>query len=155
MVIYYRAPGIVAIISIITFGLINYTIYLLLPITLTLPGIAGFLLSIGSALDANILQFERIKEELRKNRSVSQAIDLGWRRAWPSIRDSNLATLITSAILFWFGSAFGASIVKGFALTLALGVGVSLITALVVTRGILNSLISFLKDRNKTTWFGI
>lgn len=155
MVIYYRAPGLVAIISIITFGLINYAIYLLIPITLTLPGIAGFLLSIGSALDANILQFERIKEELRKNRSVSQAIDLGWKRAWPSIRDSNLATLITSVILFWFGSTFGASIVKGFALTLALGVGVSLITAIVVTRGILSSLIPFLKDRNKSTWFGI
>jgi preprotein translocase subunit SecD len=155
MVIYYRAPGLVAIISIITFGLINYAVYLLIPITLTLPGIAGFLLSIGSALDANILQFERIKEELRKDRSVSQAIDLGWKRAWPSIRDSNLATLITSAILFWFGSTFGASIVKGFALTLALGVGVSLITALIVTRGILITLIPFLKDRNKSTWFGI
>ncbi|MDO9545458.1 MAG: protein translocase subunit SecD [Pelolinea sp.] len=155
MIIYYRAPGFVALVSIISFALINYAIYLLIPITLTLPGIAGFLLSIGSALDANILQFERIKEELRKNRSVSQAIDLGWRRAWPSIRDSNLATLITSAILFWFGSTFGASIVKGFALTLALGVAVSLITAIVVTRGILSSLIPFLKDRDKSTWFGI
>jgi preprotein translocase subunit SecD len=120
-----------------------------------LPGVAGFLLSIGSALDANILQFERIKEELRKGRSVTQAIDLGWRRAWPSIRDSNLATIITSAILFWFGSTFGATIVKGFALTLAIGVGVSLISALFITRGILNALIPFLKDRDKTRWFGI
>jgi len=155
MVSYYRVPGLVAIISIIFFGLINYTIYILVPITLTLPGIAGFLLSIGSALDANILQFERIKEELRKNRSIEQAIDLGWTRAWPSIRDSNLATLITSAILFWFGSTFGATIVKGFALTLALGVGVSLISALFITRGILSTLIPVLKGRNKTTWFGL
>jgi len=155
MAIYYRAPGLVAIISIIFFAMINYAIYLLIPVTLTLPGIAGFLLATGSALDANILQFERIKEELRKGRSVGQAIDLGWRRAWPSIRDSNLATLITSIILFWFGSAFGATIVKGFALTLALGVGVSLISALFITRGILNVIIPLLKDRDKTRWFGI
>ena len=133
----------------------NYAIYLLIPITLTLPGVAGFLLSIGSALDANILQFERIKEELRRGRSVDQAMDLGWRRAWPSIRDSNSATLITSAILFWFGSTFGATIVKGFALTLALGVGVSLISTLFITRGILNALIPLLKHCNKTKWFGI
>ena len=155
MAIYYRAPGLVAIISIIFFALMNYAIYLLIPITLTLPGVTGFLLSIGSALDANILQFERIKEELRKGRSVDQAIDLGWRRAWPSIRDSNSATLITSAILFWFGSTFGATIVKGFALTLALGVGVSLISTLFLTRGILNGLIPLLKDCDKTRWFGI
>jgi len=155
MVIYYRAPGVVAIISIIFFGMINYAIYILIPITLTLPGIAGFLLGIGSALDANILQFERIKEELRKGRSITQAIDLGWRRAWPSIRDSNLATIITSAILFWFGSTFGATIVKGFALTLALGVSVSLFTALFVTRELLNTLIPLLKDRDQSKWFGI
>ena len=121
MLIYYRLPGFVAIISITIFGLITYAIYLVIPVTLTLPGIAGFLLSVGSALDANILQFERLKEELRRGRNLQQAVDLGWSRAWPSIRDSNLATLITSAILFWFGSTFGASIVKGFALTLAIG----------------------------------
>jgi preprotein translocase subunit SecD len=155
MATYYRIPGLVAIISIIFFAMMNYAIYLLIPVTLTLPGVAGFLLSIGSALDANILQFERIKEELRKGRPVTQAIDLGWRRAWPSIRDSNLATIITSAILFWFGSTFGATIVKGFALTLAIGVGVSLISALFITRGILNALIPLLKDRDKTRWFGI
>ena len=155
MAIYYRTPGLVAIVSIIFFAMMNYTIYLLIPITLTLPGVAGFLLSIGSALDANILQFERVKEELRRGRSVDQAIDLGWRRAWPSIRDSNSATLITSAILFWFGSTFGATIVKGFALTLALGVGVSLISALFLTRGILNALIPLLKHSDKKRWFGI
>ena len=153
--IYYRAPGLVAIISIIYFAMMNYIIYLLIPVTLTLPGIAGFFLSIGSALDANVLQFERIKEELRKGRSVAQATDLGWRRAWPSIRDSNLATIITSLILFWFGSTFGATIVKGFALTLAIGVGVSLISALFITRVILSSLIPLLKDYDKTRWFGI
>jgi preprotein translocase subunit SecD len=155
MLIYYRVPGVVAIVSIIIFGLTTYAIYLLIPVTLTLPGIAGFLLSVGSALDANILQFERLKEELRKGRTLSQAVDLGWSRAWPSIRDSNLATIITSAILFWFGSTFGATIVKGFALTLALGVGVSLFTALFVTRTLLNSIIGWFKDADKARWFGI
>lgn len=155
MLIYYRVPGVVAIIAITVFALITYAVYLLIPVTLTLPGIAGFLLSVGSALDANILQFERLKEELRKGRNLSQAIDLGWSRAWPSIRDSNLATVITSAILFWFGSNFGASIVKGFALTLALGVGISLFTALFVTRTLLNAIVGWFKDADKARWFGI
>jgi len=155
MMIYYRVPGVVAIISILVFGLVTYAIYLILPVTLTLPGIAGFLLSVGSALDANILQFERLKEELRKGRNLAQATDLGWNRAWPSIRDSNLATIITSAILFWFGSTFGASIVKGFALTLALGVGISLFTALFVTRTLLNAIIGWFSKADMTRWFGI
>jgi preprotein translocase subunit SecD len=155
MLIYYRLPGFVAIISITIFGLITYAIYLVIPVTLTLPGIAGFLLSVGSALDANILQFERLKEELRRGRNLQQAVDLGWSRAWPSIRDSNLATLITSAILFWFGSTFGASIVKGFALTLAIGVVISLFTALFVTRTLLSSIIDRFKDSDKAKWFGI
>ena len=155
MLIYYRAPGFVAIVSILIFGLITYAVYLLIPVTLTLPGIAGFLLSVGSALDANILQFERIKEELRKGRTLSQAVDLGWSRAWPSIRDSNLAAIITSGILFWFGSTFGATIVKGFALTLALGVVISLFTALFVTRTLLNLGIKNLEKADKRRWFGI
>ena len=155
MLIYYRAPGFVAIISILIFGLVTFALYLLIPVTLTLPGIAGFLLSVGSALDANILQFERIKEELRKGRTLYQAVDLGWRRAWPSIRDSNLATIITSGILFWFGSTFGATIVKGFALTLALGVAISLFTALFVTRTLLNLSVKSLEKANKERWFGI
>jgi len=155
MLIYYRAPGFVAILSILFFGLITFALYLLIPVTLTLPGIAGFLLSVGSALDANILQFERIKEELRKGRTLFQAVDLGWRRAWPSIRDSNLATIITSSILFWFGSTFGATIVKGFALTLALGVAVSLFTALFVTRTLLNLGVKSLEKADKKRWFGI
>ena len=155
MLIYYRAPGVIAIFSIFIFGLITYAIYLAIPVTLTLAGIAGLLLSIGSALDANILQFERLKEELRKGRTLEQAIDLSWSRAWPSIRDSNLATIITSAILFWFGSTFGASIVKGFALTLALGVGISLFTAYFVTRTLLSSTSGWFKNADKARWFGI
>ena len=155
MIIYYRLPGVIAVIAISIFGLITFAIYLLFPVTMTLPGIAGFLLSVGSALDANILQFERFKEELRKNRTLTQSVELGWKRAWPSIRDSNLATIITSAILFWFGSTFGATIVKGFALTLFIGVGVSLFTALFVTRTLLGIAISKMENASRTTWFGL
>jgi preprotein translocase subunit SecD len=155
MLIYYRAPGFVAILAILLFSLITFAIYLLLPVTLTLPGIAGFLLSAGSALDANILQFERLKEELRKGRNLVQSTELSWSRAWPSIRDSNLAALITSVILFWFGSAFGATIVKGFALTLALGVVVSIFSAYFVTRTILSLSAKMLEKVDKQRWFGI
>src|SRR3990170_1478411 len=146
MGIYYRVPGVVADLAIIFYALITFAIFKLVPVTLTLPGIAGFLLSTGSALDANILIFERLKEELRNGRTMRQAIDLAWRRAWPSIRDSNIAALITAAILFWFGSTFGASFVKGFALTLALGVGVSLLTAFTVTRTLLGLAVEWIKN---------
>ena len=155
MIIYYRLPGIVAVFAIITFGLFTLAVYKILPVTLTLPGIAGFLLSTGGALDANILIFERMKEELRSGRKVGQAFDLGWKRAWPSIRDSNAATLITSAILFWFGSAFGASAVRGFALTLALGVAISLFGALVVTKTYLSLTLVATKPKDLNRWFGL
>ena len=106
-------------------------------ITLTLAGIAGFILSVGMAVDANILIFERTKEEIRKGRSIRSAIDEGFHRAWPSIRDSNISTMITSLILIWFGTGF----VKGFAITLLLGVLVSMFTAIVITRTILTAII--------------
>jgi preprotein translocase subunit SecD len=156
MGIYYRLPGIVAIFSILTYGVITLSLFKLIPVTLTLPGIAGFLLSTGSALDANILIFERLKEELRSGRTFQQAIELAWKRAWPSIRDSNASTLITCVILFWFGSSFGATIVKGFAFTLAVGVGVSLFCAIFVTRTFLSTVISLLNPEAKhLKWFGI
>lgn len=156
MIIYYRLPGALAIISITTYALITLALFKLIPVTLTLPGIAGFLLSTGGALDANILMFERLKEELRAGRTLTQAVELGWKRAWPSIRDSNIATLITSLILFWFGSAFGATIVKGFAITLALGVAVSLFCAIMATRTFLQLAASFIKSTaNNLKWFGI
>lgn len=154
MIIYYRLPGLLAVFSIIIYALMTFTIFELIPVTLTLPGIAGFLLSTGGALDANILIFERMKEELRNGRTLIQAIDLGWKRAWPSIRDSNIATLITSAILFFFGSAFGASIVKGFAVTLTLGVLVSLFTALFVTRTFLDLTLDIINPAKHQKWFG-
>ena len=96
-----------------------------------------------------------MKEELRAGRSLRQAMDLGWQRAWPSIRDSNIATLLTSSILFYFGSTFGATIVKGFSLTLALGVAVSLFTAILVTRTILGLVFEYFKPTDQSRWFGI
>jgi preprotein translocase subunit SecD len=123
-------------------------------VTLTLPGIAGFILSVGMAVDANILIFERMKEELRSGRTLMLAVEAGFQRAWPSIRDSNISTLITCAILLWYGASFGASIVAGFALTLAIGVLISLFTAVTVTRTFLR----LTMDMNVTEnlwWFGV
>jgi preprotein translocase subunit SecD len=155
MAIYYRMPGIVADLSIIFYAIIAFAIFKWFHFTLTLPGIAGFLLSTGAALDANILVFERIKEELRNGRNLMQAVDQGWTRAWPSIWESNLATIFTSGILFYFGSAFGATIVKGFSLTLILGVVISLITAVFVTRTLLALFLKTFKPTNLERWFGI
>jgi len=134
MLLYYRMPGLLADLALVLYALFSLTIFRMYPFTLTLAGIAGFVLSVGIAVDANILIFERMKEELRAGRSVRAAMDTGWARAWPSIRDSNFSTLITCLILLWFGGQFGASVVKGFAITLAVGVVTSMFTAIVVTR---------------------
>jgi len=134
MLISYRLPGLLADIALIIYALLTMAIFKLIPITLTLPGIAGFLLSVGMAVDANILIFERMREELRQGRTLQRAIEAGFRRAWTSIFDSNLSTWITCLILWMFGNSFGASIVKGFAVTLAIGVLVSMFTAVTVTR---------------------
>jgi protein-export membrane protein SecD len=139
MILYYRVPGVLASIALLIYVLLSLTVFRLMPVTLTLAGIAGFVLSIGMAVDANILIFERMKEELRAGRRMTPAIRTGFERAWPSIRDSNLSTLITCVILFWFGSQFGASIVKGFAVTLAVGVLTSVFTAITVTRTFLEA----------------
>ena len=141
MILYYRLPGLLADIALILYTLYTLAIFKIFGFTLTLAGIAGFILSIGMAVDANVLIFERVKEELRAGRMLSSAIDIGWKRAWPSIRDSNISTLITSAVLFYFGSNFGASMIVGFATTLFLGVLVSMFTAIVVTRTFLNVLV--------------
>ena len=155
MALYYRLPGLVADIALISYALFSLALFKWIPVTLTLPGIAAFILSIGMAVDANILIFERMKEELRAGHPLVNAIDLGWRRAWPSIRDANISTLITTAILYWFGNAYGASLVKGFAFTLALGVLVSLFTAVTVTRIYLHTLLDHIKFAEHHKWFGI
>ncbi len=134
MLVYYRLPGGLAALALIIYVLLNLALYKLAPITLTLPGIAGFILSAGMAVDANILIFERMKEELRQGKRLARAIDIGFDRAWPSIRDGQLSTLIICAILFFFGTNFGASIVKGFAITLAIGTVVNVFTAVFATR---------------------
>jgi protein-export membrane protein SecD/preprotein translocase SecF subunit len=137
MILYYRLPGLIASAALITYISLVLMIFKLFPgepVTITLAGIAGFVLSVGMAVDANVLVFERMKDELRAGRSLASAIDHGFDRAWSSIRDSNVSTLITSLILLWFGDRFDADPVKGFAITLAIGVVVSMFSAIVVTR---------------------
>lgn len=155
MMIYYRLPGFIADLALIIYILLSVMLFKLIPVVLSLPGIAGFILSIGMAVDANILIFERLKEELRAGRTLRQAIDLGWTRAWSSIRDANISTLITCLILFIFGNTFGASMVKGFSVTLALGVLVSLFTAIIVTRNFLHAVLDSIKFAEHPRWFGI
>ncbi|MBI5944277.1 MAG: protein translocase subunit SecD [Chloroflexi bacterium] len=151
----YQLPGIIADMALICYALFSLMVFKLIPVTLTLPGIAGFILSVGMAVDANVLIFERLKEELRAGRNLRQAIDLAWSRAWPSIRDSNTSTLITCLILFVFGNTFGASMVKGFSVTLALGVGISLFTAIIVTRTFLHTVLDGMKLAEHPRWFGL
>ncbi|MBA3534363.1 MAG: protein translocase subunit SecD [Ardenticatenales bacterium] len=154
MVLYYRLPGVLAVLALIIYTALTLSLFKLVPVTLTLAGIAGFLLSVGMAVDANILIFERMKEELRAGKSLRGAMRAGFDRAWPSIRDSNASTLITCAILFLFGANFGASIVQGFALTLALGVLVSLFTAITITRTFLLAVMQSASVENRW-WFGV
>ncbi len=155
MALYYRLPGLLADLALLCYAAITFALFKTIPVTLTLPGIAGFVLSIGVAVDANVLIFERLKEELRSGRNLRTAIDLGFSRAWPSIRDSNISTLITCLILYWFGNTFGASIVKGFSITLALGVMVSLFTAITVTRTLLHIVLDNIRFAEHPRWFGI
>ncbi len=142
MTFYYRLPGLLASIALCIYTALIFAIYKLVPVTLTLPGIAGLLLSVGMAVDANVLIFERMKEELRAGKSLRAAIDAGFDRAWTSIWDSNLSTLLTAFILYLFGRSLGASIVKGFAITLAIGVVVSMFSAITVTRTLLRFIYS-------------
>jgi preprotein translocase subunit SecD len=141
MLLYYRLPGLLATIALLIYTALVFAFYRLIPITLTLAGIAGFILSIGLAVDANVLIFARLKEELRRGKSLRMAVEAGFDEAWPAIRDSNASTLITSAILYFFGNSFGVSIIKGFALTLGLGIIISLFTAITVTRTLLRLIV--------------
>ncbi|MDO8500018.1 MAG: protein translocase subunit SecD [bacterium] len=138
MILWYRLPGLIAVVALLVYISIVLSIFKLIPVTLTAAGIAGFVLSIGMAVDANILIFERFKEELKKGRSVDDALRQGFERAWTSIRDSNVSSLITAAVLFWLGT----SVVKGFALTLGIGVLVSMFSAISVSRTFLLSILT-------------
>ena len=134
MILFYRFPGFLATLALALYTLVSFAIYRFIPITMTLPGIAGFILSIGLAVDANVLIFARLREEYRKGRDIRTALELGFEESWPAIRDSSISTIITSLVLYFFGNSFGVSIIQGFALTLFLGIVVSLFTAVVVTR---------------------
>lgn len=138
MVAYYRLPGAIADLALVLYALFTFAAFKLLGVTLTLPGIAGFILSIGMAVDANVLIFERTREELRAGKTLYRSVESGFYRAFSSILDSNVTTLIACAALFWLGSG----LVRGFALTLALGVGVSMFTALTCSRTFLLTAIS-------------
>jgi protein-export membrane protein SecD/preprotein translocase SecF subunit len=145
MVLYYRLPGLLASVALGMYVSVVMMLYkvgpIIGPVTITLAGIAGFVLSVGMAVDANVLVFERLKEELRAGRNLMAAIENGFNRAWSAIWASNVSTLITCVILYWFGDRFGAALVKGFALTLGIGVVVSMFTALTVTRTFLRLLV--------------
>ncbi len=133
IILYYRLPGLLASLSLLIYIVLVLAIFKLIPVTLTLAGIAGFILSIGMAVDANVLIFERLKEELKSGKSFGGSIEEGFRRAWPAIRDGNISTIITCLILFIFATG----LVKGFALTLGIGVLVSMFSAIIVTRSFL------------------
>jgi preprotein translocase subunit SecD len=152
MVLHYRLPGVLASLALFVYTTVVLAVFKLWPVTLTLAGIAAFVLSVGMAVDANILIFERMKEELRIGRSLVVAVEEGFARAWSSIRDSNVSTLITCAVLFWFGDQFGASLVKGFALTLGVGVIISLFSAILVTRTFLRIVIGIPWARRAGLW---
>ncbi len=157
MILYYRLPGFIASLALIVYTAVLLAIFKIGipgsgPVTLTLAGIAAFVLSVGMAVDANILIFERMKEELRSGRSLIPSIEAGFERAWSSIRDSNVSTLITTGILYWMGDAFSSSLIKGFALTLAIGVLVSLFSAITVTRTFLRMAMSTPLGRRRWMW---
>jgi len=144
MLLYYRLPGLIACISLGIYGVFLLAIFSAFPITLTLSGIAGAILSLGMAVDANVLIFERMKEELRTGRTLGAAVEAGFNRAWTAIRDSNITTFIACAVLIWLGSSatFHASMVSGFAITLFIGVALSMFTAIVITRTILRLIVA-------------
>ena len=152
MTLYYRLPGLAASVALIIYAALVLAIFKILPVTLTLSGVAALILSIGMAVDANILIFERMKDELRAGRTLLMSINIGFDRAWPAIRDGNVSTLITCAILFWFADQLGASIVQGFAVTLAIGVAVSMFTAITVSRTLLRFLATTRATRATRVW---
>ncbi len=150
MIVWYRVPGFIACLALAIYAVLNFAVFKIIPVTLTLAGIAGFILSIGMAVDANILIFERTKEELKAGRTLYTAIEAGFERAFTSIFDSNTTTIITCVILYLLGS----SIVKGFALTLAIGVIISMFSAITVTRNFMHVLFGTGQLKHPS-WFGL
>ena len=151
MMLFYRLPGFISVVALLGYGAINLMLYKVFGVTMSLAGIAGFILSVGMAVDANVLIFERLKEELRSGRDLPTAIHEGFARAWPSIRDGHVTVLISSGILFWFSASF----IKGFALTLAVGTLVSLFSAITVTRSYMRVVEAWKWTRNNIWLFGV
>jgi preprotein translocase subunit SecD len=141
MVAYYRMAGVVASLALLFYALLVLAVFKLVPTTLTLSHIGGFVLSIGMAVDANVLIFERMKEEMRIGRTLASSMEVGFSRAWPAIRDSNVSTIITCLVLLWFGDQLGGGLVTGFALSLMIGVMASMFTAIIVSRNLLQMLV--------------
>ncbi|MFH1789476.1 MAG: protein translocase subunit SecD [bacterium] len=150
MIIYYRLPGLIATLSLGIYTFLALTIFKLMGVTLTLSGIAGFILSLGMAVDANVLIFERLKEELKSGRSLRPSIEDAFKRAWPSIRDGNITTLLSATFLVWFGTGF----VQGFAATLIIGVLSSMFTAIVITKAIMRFISYWFKDSGNWLFLG-
>ena len=148
MIFWYRLSGLLAVVALLIYAVLTLAIFKLIPVTLTLAGIAGFVLSVGMAVDANILIFERMKEELRSGRPFGLALDEGFKRAWTSIRDSNVSSLITAFVLYWFGS----SLVRGFALTLIIGIFISMFSAITLTRTFLKVFVGTRLSTVKALW---
>ena len=152
MLVYYRMAGLVAAMSLVFYSLILLAVFKLVPITLTLSHIGGFILSIGMAVDANILIFERMKEEVRIGRTLASSMEVGFNRAWPAIRDGNFSTLITCGVLIWFGDRLGGGLITGFAISLGIGVLISMFTAVVVSRNLLQ-LLAWVGLRDRVSLF--
>ena len=152
MLLYYRMPGLIAALALLIYALMLIAIFKMLPVTLTLSGVAAAILSVGMAVDANILIFERMKEEMRSGRTLLSSINIGFNRAWSAIRDSNVSTLITSGILYWFADTLGATVVQGFAATLAIGVLLSMFSAIFVSRTLLR-LVALTGFGRRLRWF--
>ena len=152
MLLYYRMPGLIAALALLIYALMLIAIFKMLPVTLTLSGVAAAILSVGMAVDANILIFERMKEEMRAGRTLLSAINIGFNRAWSAIRDSNVSTLITSGILYWFADTLGATVVQGFAATLAIGVMLSMFSAIFVSRTLLR-IVALTGIGRRLRWF--
>ncbi len=148
MIIFYRLPGIMASLALVIYVVLILTVFKLIPVTLTLAGIGGFILSIGMAVDANVLIFSRLREELKQGKEFSLALEEGFNRAWPSIRDGNLTTLLVALIFFGLGTSF----IKGFALTLSLGILVSMFSAIIITKNFLKCFIGTALEKVKWIW---
>jgi len=150
MILYYRLPGLISVVALAVYVMLNLALYKLLGVTLTLSGMAGFILSVGMAVDANVLVFERLKEELKSGKSLKTAVEEAFVRAWTSIRDGNITTLISCVLLVWFGSGF----VQGFAVTLAIGVLLSMFTAVIITRTFMRFVFAWFKDEGNFLFLG-